>query len=162
MRRQPPADSSLNLAPILNLVMILIPLLLISIEFEQLGVINVAVPGFVDPTPKPGEPPLNLTVAITHTGFLIGAQGQTLDPVARRDPAGPPAVPGYDFAALYERMAAIKQAHPDTSNLSVSADPDIPYELVVETMDTVRYMRDGAGKPGRQALFPDVTLAVIQ
>lgn len=157
-RREMPSENGLNLAPILNLVMILIPLLLISIEFEQLGVINVSSPGFVKPITEVAPPPLNLTVAITHTGFQIAARGETLDPVARKDAVGDPEPSRYDFATLYERILAIKQANPDETTLSLSADEDIPYEMVITTMDSVRYLRGEE----RAELFPDVTLAIIQ
>ncbi len=162
MKRRPhPEQTGLNLAPILNLVMILIPLLLISIEFEQLGVINVNVPRMVNVNPGPEVESLNLTVAITHAGFVLATQGETLPTIATRDGTGQAEPAHYDFEALYNQLATLKSSHPNETTLSLSADPDIPYEMIVETMDTVRFLR---GEEGQRPddLFPDVTLAVLQ
>lgn len=80
-------EVELNLAPIMNLVMILIPLLLLSVVFEQMGVINVSAPKLAvgpenpDTTP-PEKPPLQLTVAISFTGFTIAGEGSVLGPIS--------------------------------------------------------------------------------
>lgn len=73
----------LNLAPIMNMVVILIPLLLLSVVFLQVGVINITAPKLSisnksEPTPPPEEQPLNLTVAIGAKGFNIAATGANL------------------------------------------------------------------------------------
>lgn len=73
----------LNLTPILNMVIILIPLLLLSIVFLEVGVINITAPKLsVGPSqPIEEEDPtlkLNLTVAIGVKGFEIGATGAIL------------------------------------------------------------------------------------
>jgi biopolymer transport protein TolR len=160
-RRLHPEQSGLNLAPILNLVMILIPLLLISIEFEQLGVINVNVPRFVNVTPGPEVESLALTVAITHAGFILATKGEKLPLIPRKTAGGPAEPSRYDFEALYVKLAALKQTQPSETTLSLSADPDIPYEMVIETMDNVRWKRRDEGERP-DPLFPDVTLAVLQ
>lgn len=67
----------LNLAPIMNMVVILIPLLLLSVVFLQVGVINITAPklsvGPPSDTPPPEEKALNLTVAVGDKGFNIAA-----------------------------------------------------------------------------------------
>lgn len=72
----------LDLAPIMNMVVILIPLLLLSVVFLKVGVINITAPklsmGPPSDTPPPDEPPLNLTVAVNAKGFRIGATGAIL------------------------------------------------------------------------------------
>jgi biopolymer transport protein ExbD len=225
------ADQELNLAPIMNLVMILIPLLLISVEFEQMGVINVSAPKLSvgpvtdDPTP-PEEQPLNLTIAISNSGFGIAATGAKLAPLSGCPEQSPmtvcvkpgkdvPAMLGevkslrdkfdatgnrellvqsdsklnevvqaYDFRRLYNELVKIKKNFPAETVVNVGADPDIPFEIVVATMDTVRFKLKGEGDEGTfesdpkfevaqyqegsggdskyAELFNDVVLAVIQ
>lgn len=87
-------EQDLNLAPIMNMVVILIPLLLLSIVFLQVGVINITAPklsmGPPSDTPPPDEePPLNLTVAINAKGFRIGATGAVLPEMAGCPVPGP-------------------------------------------------------------------------
>lgn len=86
-------EQELNLAPIMNMVVILIPLLLLSIVFLKVGVINITAPklsmGPPSDTPPPEEPPLNLTVAVNAKGFRIGATGAILPEMAGCPVPGP-------------------------------------------------------------------------
>lgn len=72
----------LNLTPIMNMVVILIPLLLLSIVFLEVSVINITAPklsvGPSTDTPPEEEKKLNLTVAVGAKGFEIGATGAIL------------------------------------------------------------------------------------
>lgn len=226
-----PEEEELNLAPIMNLVMILIPLLLLSVEFEKMGVINVSAPKLSvgpvtdDPTP-PEEQPLNLTIAISSSGFGIAATGAKLPPLSGCPEASPMTVcvkqgkdvaamlgevkalrdkfdatgnrdllnqsdeklnevlEVYDFRRLYNELIKIKSKFPDETIVNVGADPDIPFEVVVAVMDTVRfklkadgdggtfssdskftvaqYEESSGGNSAYAELFNDVVLAVIQ
>ncbi len=73
----------LNLAPFMNMVVILIPMLLLSVVFIKIGVINITAPKLsVGPPseeqPEKEEEPLNLTIAINEKGFRIAAKAATL------------------------------------------------------------------------------------
>ncbi len=224
-----PADQDLNLAPIMNLVMILIPLLLISIEFEKMGVINVSAPrinvGPVEEQDQPDEPPLNLTIGISSSGFTIAATGAKLMPMEGCPDVGATICvdksadvttfmgevkslrqqfdatrnnafmeqsneklnaveEAFDYRRLYNKLVDIKKKYPDETVVNLGADPDIPFEILVRTMDTVRFKRDSESDSGEFAsnekfanarfeesttgndkyslLFNDVVLAVIQ
>ncbi len=221
----------MNLAPIMNMVMILIPLLLLSVVFEQMGVINVSAPklavGPVDPDPTPPEnPPLQLTIGISTSGFTIAATGAKLPPMTGCPEAGPTtvcakkgsdvtallgemkslreradatgnrdfikqsdakmtaAMESYDFRRLYNLLVGIKKEFPEETVVNVGADPDIPFEILIKTMDTVRfklesksdkgdfssdedfsksqYQESATGDSPYAPLFSDVVLAVIQ
>ncbi|MHC4842134.1 MAG: biopolymer transporter ExbD [Planctomycetota bacterium] len=93
-RRNPGDDvPELNLAPIMNMVVILIPLLLLSVVFLKVGVINISTPqlsmGPPSDTPPPDEEPLNLTVAVNEKGFRIAATGALLPEMAGCPVPGP-------------------------------------------------------------------------
>src|SRR5687767_4446573 len=67
-------DMELNLTPMMNLIGILIPVLLMSTAFVELVVIDVATPAIGEEapsTPPLDRPPLNLTVLITHTAYIL-------------------------------------------------------------------------------------------
>jgi hypothetical protein len=84
----------LNLIPVMNLVTILIPFLLLSVEFVHLAVIDSSLPAIglpqeVDEDREEEENPLNLKVAITDRGFsVLGAAPVVEVPEA---PEGAPA-----------------------------------------------------------------------
>ena len=92
-RRQIEEQAELNLAPIMNMVVILIPLLLLSVVFLNVGVINITAPklamGPPSDTPPPDEPPLNLTVAVSGKGFRLAATGAVLPEMAGCPVPGP-------------------------------------------------------------------------
>lgn len=77
------AVPELNLAPIMNMVVILIPLLLLSVVFLQVGVINITAPKLSigppsETPPEDDKEPLNLTVSVASKGFGIAASGGVL------------------------------------------------------------------------------------
>src|SRR5690606_16776564 len=60
----------------------------------------------------------------------------------------------HDFAALNQQMIAVKQAFPTETAVILVAEPDVPYDTLVKTMDAVRE----TPLPNRRMLFPDVNL----
>jgi hypothetical protein len=77
-------DPELDLTPIMNMVVILIPLLLLSLVFVEVSVINVTAPklstGPKTEAAEPEDKPLNLTVTLSYSGIIIAAEGGTLPP----------------------------------------------------------------------------------
>lgn len=86
-------ETDLNLAPIMNMVVILIPLLLLSVVFLKVGVINITAPklsmGPPSDAPPPVDEPLNLTVAVSSKGFRLAATGAVLPEMAGCPVPGP-------------------------------------------------------------------------
>ena len=117
----------LNLVPIMNLVVCLIPIVLLGASLVKIGVINVNAPkfGMGQATPSDDEKkPLNLTVAVGEDGFRITASGADINSVLGLAPADPAAIAEnpaaaagpfipkkgkeYDFVELYNKLCAIK------------------------------------------------------
>ena len=71
-----------NLVPIMNLVTILIPFLLLTVQFVHLAVIDSSLPAIGAPKATQDQiddkPPLMLTVAIAEKGFIVGGNAQIL------------------------------------------------------------------------------------
>ncbi len=71
-----------NLVPIMNLVTILIPFLLLTVQFVHLAVIDSSLPAIGAPKATTDQiddkPPLMLTVAITGKGFIVGGNAAIL------------------------------------------------------------------------------------
>lgn len=158
-RSRTPEDSEqeINLAPIMNMVVILIPLLLLSIVFLRVGVINVSAPSLTlnkSSTITP-EQPLNLTVAIGARGFHIATSSADLEPVTGCPTPGPTictkdgkeaewaeldqGLDTYDWAALYNQLVQIKKQHDGETTINITADPDVPYAAIVRVMDVARF-----------------------
>ncbi len=93
-KRMEEEEQELDLAPIMNMVVILIPLLLLSVVFVQVAVINITAPKLSmgpqsDTPPDEDKKPLNLTVTIAPNGFRIAAEGGNLKAVAGCPEGGP-------------------------------------------------------------------------
>jgi biopolymer transport protein ExbD len=70
-------EQDLNLAPIMNMVIILIPLLLLSVVFLQVGVINVTTPSLSPAKTSQHteeEEEQKITVAISDKGFTVATR----------------------------------------------------------------------------------------
>ena len=179
-RRVREADEAgeLNIVPYLDIVTNLVMFILLSMAgLFSLGVINASAPRVATEGSAAADqgPKLLLTVAISRRGFHVaGAEdvpGSSADTssgdTATGDAAAPPTVPlradgGYDYAALTERMRQVKERHPAETNLILSAEADVPYDVLIQTMDACREARvkreDGSVE--RMPLFFDVSLSV--
>ena len=146
----------LNLVPYMDIVTNIIIFLLASmINQVSLANINVSVPsisggGPTDEQPAPPDkPPLNLTVSVGASGFTVAASGGVL-PIVTKLPNGQ-----YDFKSLTTKLKEIKSA-PDNAaetKANFSADANIPYDVVVATLDAMRITDEG------KVLFPDISFA---
>ncbi len=174
MRRRPRHEEhagELNIVPYLDIVTNLVMFMLLSMTgLLSLGVVNVSAPrigGEAAATSDAG-PKLVLTVAIAKSGFYVAGAGGVLGAdAATPDATRPPTIPlkdgKYDFAALAEQMKAIKDKFPNETAVILSADPDIVYDVLVQTMDTCREatVKKPDGSSERRPLFFDVSLSFM-
>ncbi len=182
-RAEDDGAEQLNLVPIMNLVVCLIPIILFGTVMVKVGVINVNAPKFGPHFGKKVEgPPLNLALGIGDDGFRLKATGVDVPRLLAEE--GLPFTDGfiprtqgkYDFANLYTALMAIKVAYPGESVMNLSADPGTHFEVIVKTIDSVRYQladevyEDGelyAQAPirredGKRALlWPDVVFTTV-
>lgn len=164
----------LNLVPIMNLVTILIPFLLLSAQFVTLAVIDSTLPAIGKPTEATEEDEkekLNLSVAITATGFsILGASGVLGNPEGEgatvpclRD--GCPGAEAYDVKRLTQMLGQIKDEFPNEENIILIPSSNVPYEVLIATMDATREDTETKvrveGREGEvsRPLFPYVVIA---
>lgn len=160
----------INLFPVMNLMVVLIPLLLSTVTFVRIGVIQLDLPpASISPIP-PGTLPreearaLDLAISITDRGFYISSALGVL-----RGPDGGPYIPKklgpegteeYDFERLSSVLIDIKNRTQgrfrDDERVIIQAEPNVRYQVVVSTMDAARsYQLEGR----TVSLFPQVALA---
>ncbi len=180
MRRRVRDDEhagELNIIPYLDIITNLVMFLMLSMTgLISLGVVNVSAPkigGEVQQAQAadPNQPKLLLTVAVSKGGFYIAGSGGVLGGPADAptvDATQPPTVPlkpdgKYDYEALTAQMVKIKERYPKETNLILSADADILYDVLVQTMDACREVkaRLADGTVERKPLFFDVSLSLI-
>jgi biopolymer transport protein TolR len=166
----------LNIVPYLDVVVNLVMFMLLSMTgLIAFGVLNVSAPKIAEGSAAAAEaaeaadqPKLLLTVAIGREGFYIAGAGGVLgQDAATPDATRPPTIPKrdgqYDFAALTDALARIKERYPKEQTVILSADPDVVYDTLIQTMDACRDrgVTGPDGKPTHEKLFPAVSLSLI-
>jgi biopolymer transport protein ExbD len=164
----------LNIVPYLDIVVNLVMFMLLSMTgLISLGVLNVSAPkiageGAGAAQQAEEKPKLLLTVAVGKQGFYVAGAGGVLGAdSATADTSRPPTIPlkdgKYDFAALTEQMKVIKAQFPNETQVILSADADVIYETLVQTMDACREYsaKTADGGSERKQLFFDVSLSLV-
>src|SRR5512138_3371462 len=163
----------LNIVPYLDIVVNLVMFILLSMAgLISLGVLNVSAPKIsgegAGANQAEDKPKLLLTVAVGKQGFYIAGAGGVLGADATSaDTTRPPTIPlqngQYDFRALTEQMKVIKAQFPNETQLILSADADVIYDILVQTMDACReYVSPlPGGGTERKPLFFDVSLSLV-
>jgi len=133
----------LNLAPIMNLMVTLIPLLLISAAFLEIVVLETSLPVFSEPQEakvleKLEKPKLGLTLVIKEDGFSLGGQGGML-----KLEDGSSTIPKlsngtYDYISLSSVLYKIKEQYPDEWSIIIVPDFSTTFEVIVDAMDASR------------------------
>jgi biopolymer transport protein ExbD len=145
-----------DLLPVLNIMFLLIPALLLAMEFASMASINVSPPKFssAPSEPKPEEQkkekPLNLKVFVMEDGYRVSADGQqegaeagkATDSKAPTIPLAKPAAPlndwdRYDYAALEASAQKYKGLFPSETIVTISAEAKIPMQALIYTMDAL-------------------------
>ena len=157
-----------NITPMMNLMVVLIPLLLTSAEFVRLGIIELNLPPaalgpegeMLAELPQEELKRLDLTVTITDRGFFISSSMAVLGGQEAGEPSIPLIEGVYDFRGLsnklYEIKTKAKDKFPDSNQIIIMAELDIDYQTVISTMDASRAIRIGNRI---EELFPEVSLS---
>jgi len=131
------SKGELNLVPFLDvLVNTIIFLLATAAMATPLAHIKATAPTEVV-TPKGPTAPSSmlLTVAIGRDGFYMAGAGGV---VGRGDGPTLPTRGGYDYRGLTRLARELKARHPDQRKVTITADREVPYRVVVATMDALR------------------------
>ncbi len=176
-RHQKLEPMSLDIRPVMNLMVVLIPLLLAGSVWTKLAIKQLNLPpksagaGNQD-TEKPMEleKRLGLNVIISKNGFYIGTKSGFLQAgEAKNAEEGEPSVPlnpdgSYNFQELQAKLIEIKKKvlqtdFNDKNAIMITAEASIPYKYLIKTMDSVVIYTDEEGV--LQELFPQVIIGQV-
>ncbi len=177
IRKQEEFDE-INIMPLMNIIMLLIPFLILSVEFFKFGVVNVSAPKLStgeasqsEPN-KEKKPRLNLTISVTRKGFIILTKGAKISQGCDLNYKGEPKLPTipkikdkYDYTALNKCLKKIKESFPEEKQVIIMSEPKIKYETIIDVMDYSR-CKDITKKDcmtttdPNDDLFPEVILSV--
>jgi len=134
----------LDVTPVMNLFMVLIPFLVSMAVFTHLAVIDFSLP----PSQAPAQmlqdgqqEEIDLSVVISNSGFRIVGSGKKLDPVPKVDNE-------YQFEQFRRLLKSVKFQYPGQKSVILVLEPDILYSDIITFMDVCR-----------ESQFPDIGLS---
>ncbi len=145
--------AELNITAFMNLMVILVPFLLITAVFSRLAILELNLPGSSSEPVDPQEQVFQLEVIVRQDKIEVGDRNQGLLGVY------PNGDDGYDYDALSTKLSELKKRYPEKSDASILLEQDIPYDTLVQVMDTVRVAEAVEEESVvRSDLFPNISI----
>lgn len=165
-------EMQLDIKPVMNLMVVLIPLLLAGAEFTKLAIKELNLPpqkagggaGEGENTPKEEKKLLGLKITITDEGFYIANDVMVIPgsesgkPTVAKLPDG-----SYDYATLKQKLIEIKEkivgkGFEDENMAIIAAEANVEYQELIKVMDTIEtYEKDGK----IMELFPQIAFGTF-
>ncbi len=153
----------LNIVPFLDIIMNVLMFVLASLTVTFTTTIDTLPPraGGAGARP-PTTPTLGLTIIVVNDGFSIKARGGNVAPgCSDTGPGLAVAKVGgeYDYRRLTQCVTSLKKLSDDfksETQVTISANPNIPYQAIISTIDSVRTSDTG------EELFPDVNFGLAR
>lgn len=149
----------LDVTPIMNLMIVLVPVLLLGMVFTHIRVLNIQLPELVERLPRSMDQPVQaLELLITDENLqLFYPPGQLLKSLPKKNS-------DYDYAALTDYLRQVKstfkQQKIDKKAITLKPEAQISYQVLVNVMDHVIAYPDVLVASVVQAeLFPQVAFA---
>jgi biopolymer transport protein ExbD len=143
----------LEITAFINLIVVLVPFLLSTAVFSRLAVMDLNLPAQQSAVEQLKGNDLQLEVVIRRDALEVGDRiGGLIQRIERKGGA-------HDVAALAQLMVLVKGKFPDKTEASVLAEPDTPYDHMVQVMDAVSVKLTPEGnKLLRTELFPNISI----
>jgi biopolymer transport protein ExbD len=146
----------LELTAFINLIVVLVPFLLSTTVFSRLAVMDLNLPAQQSAVEQIKGADLQLEIVLRQdaieVGDRIGGLIQRIEHIGGKQ----------DLASLTRLMLQVKAKFPDKTEASVLAEPNTPYDELVQVMDSIRSAvrpaPDGSLKTVRAELFPNVSI----
>ncbi len=138
-------ENDLDIMPLMNLFVALIPMLLISAVFLNVTVIDMDAPpdGLSEAADHGANEPLHLAITIRENAFVIEGN-QLSKSVIDRSGAEPE-------IALTDALVGVVAAHPDNKEVMIISESRTRYSDIITVMDITR----AAGLPSASLLGAD-------
>lgn len=132
----------LDVTPVMNLFMVLIPFLVSMAVFTHIAAIDFSLPPAQTEDAETEESKeLDISIVVTGKGFRIVGTGKKLDMIPR--------IKGrYQFDQLRVLLKAIKFEYPSQQSVVLVVEAEVLYDDIIQFMDVCR-----------ESQFPDIGLS---
>lgn len=166
-------EFELDLAPLLAVMVKLVPVLIVSSAFVQVSIVETDLPQVVkEEIQKQSDnpnPPAQVIMTVNQdmsTVIAVISSGTITKQEFKATSDGT-----LDLKAIHSEFIKIKGSHPGTYKLELKPQPKVPYDTLVKIMDEARKTKDGTTmfpvvKDGKEItktpyMFPDVVFANV-
>lgn len=164
------ATFDLNLAPILDIIVSIVPLLLLSVAFVQVKMIDTSVPQVVAEAVQHANDKAETTVTLK----VSKSKGFTFE-VVKHGKTSPVPVPNrngdWDMDALQVAAFNVKQQSPEVFRVDLEPEGDVKFNDLVVVMDKLRRSPDSkkiaftdpvnGNRVETELMFPSVLFANV-
>lgn len=172
MKRSSDSSFDLNLAPMLDIIVTVIPMLLLSLAFIQVKMIESPVPQVVsEDQAKSQKPPAGVNLSLKMKKdfgytFIASDHGQN------REVKVPMVNGKFDTETLVGVAIQMKRSYPDHFRVELSPSETVSFNEIVVTMDALRRAPAGTTKFSfkdskseqpveTDLMFPDVVMSNV-
>ena len=141
----------INVVPFLDIITNVLMFVLATLAITFTATIDTSPPR--RSVRGPTEPKLDLTVLVVEDGFSIKARGGNVAPGCADTGPGL-AVRGRDYQALRSCVSKIDRL--GEHSVTISANPNFPYDAIISTTDALSTSVDG------EPLFTDLLFAIAR
>ncbi len=152
-KRRVGATYEIDVTTFLNLMVVLVPFLLITAVFSRLTIVELNLPSAAG-GPANDQDSFRVEVIVREEGMEISNGSATIASIPKKDDE-------YDFESLSELMVELKRTYPDHEAASVLMEAHIPYDFLIQVMDTVRAIEVPTGIEDEvelYALFSEISV----
>lgn len=157
-RRINTQEAELDITSFMNLMIVLVPVLLLSLVFSQVRILNLQLPVAAQEQDQQTEDEAKiLELVISKTGFELNyPSGILLKKFAKTEQ-------GYNFLLLSKYLQDLKltfqQNDIEKNDILLLLAPEVDYQTIVSAMDTVRSFKAVVAANLVDAqLFPEISL----
>lgn len=159
IRKRNREEADLEITSFMNLMIILVPVLLMSMVFSHITVLDLKLPDLAADSSQPNEQPENqmLELVILPDRFVVNyPAGAPLKTVPQKDGQ-------YDYKLLSDVLQEVKRLLKDRGiekrDIFILSQPNTDYQTIVSAMDTVRSFKAVvAASVVNAELFPEISL----
>jgi biopolymer transport protein ExbD len=142
----------LNIVPMIDMMVILVFFLIFTAVFSKTNILQLNLPAS-NTAPLDLPKGLKLEVIIRPDDLVINDRNSGPLKVLANTPNG------YDLQNLSEFMRKIKSQFPQMTDATILPGPAVPYDTLVQVMDTVRVYQLPVAPFSKAELFPDIAIA---
>ncbi|UTW46088.1 biopolymer transporter ExbD [bacterium SCSIO 12696] len=150
-------EAELDITSFMNLMIILVPVLLMSMVFSHITVLDLKLPDLAQPGSKDNEEKQQLEIVVRADYIDVTyPRGQRLKRIEVSED-------GHDFvllsSVLQEVKRQLREKDIEKRDVLILSEPDTSYQTIVRTMDTARSFSTVVAASVVQAeLFPEISL----